>query len=240
MTRFYIKPQASDSRSATKHAFTLIELLVVIAIIAILVGMLLPALARAKETAKRMTCVNNLKQLSFSTMMYADENEGEFPPRMMPFWMDRLQSYYLDERLLKCPNDAIPAGLEQRSYIINGFGDFFQATLSADDFNTFKQHRWPLGMKELAIPEPTDTIVFGEKDTESWHYHMDFWQGAGNDIDQIEQARHSVSRGHTRSGGSNYAFADGSARYVRYGKIMNPINMWAVMPLWRTNAVIIP
>jgi prepilin-type N-terminal cleavage/methylation domain-containing protein len=66
----------------TARGFTLIELLVVIAIIAILAGLLLPALSRAKSKAQRLICVNNLRQLGLGLRLWADNNEGKFPWRV--------------------------------------------------------------------------------------------------------------------------------------------------------------
>jgi prepilin-type N-terminal cleavage/methylation domain-containing protein/prepilin-type processing-associated H-X9-DG protein len=229
-------------------AFTLIELLVVIAIIAILASMLLPALARAKESAKRIQCVNHLRQLGLALTLYADENEGLFPVRGRVRWITALYDGYGDIKLLRCPSDTSPghtfgwnnspgefltaqaeagnpvAGVNPdmapRSYIINGFNDYFKGLTQSN------------GMPEQAISEPSETVVFGEKEgdpPENGHFWMDSY--AMDDLIQVNQSRHMAGKG--RAGGSNYAFADGSARYMRFGTTFSPINLWAVNPLTR-------
>jgi prepilin-type N-terminal cleavage/methylation domain-containing protein len=119
---------------SSRRGFTLIELLVVIAIIAILAALLLPALARAKQTAKTTQCVNNLHQMGLSLIMYADDNNGLAARANAPHWWQVLSPNLAGpsgvasakDRLYTCPSYPNPdpryPGQQQLiCYVVNGW-----------------------------------------------------------------------------------------------------------------------
>jgi prepilin-type N-terminal cleavage/methylation domain-containing protein len=243
-----------------RRGFTLIELLVVIAIIAILAAMLLPVLSRAKESGRRISCLNQLKQLSLAAQMFVDENGGNYPPRSsdktpLDRWPDKLyDNYGRNLKLLLCPSEPIPnpategagdstvADNAPRSYIMNGWNDYFQSIGRANDPQGMNEGD---SMQEQAIADTSGTIVLGEKTDANGDFYMDLNEGAtGNDFGGIlNQSRHdstpAASAAGWGAGGSNHAFADGSARFIKFPQSVHPVNLWAVTDLGRTNTYVI-
>ena len=94
----------------SRRAFTLIELLVVVAIIAILAGMLLPALAKAKAKGQAAVCFNNLKQMGLGQIMYVTETGKTFPVGYTPsnFWMAVIRRDVPADKIRLCPTAPVP------------------------------------------------------------------------------------------------------------------------------------
>ncbi len=232
--------------SRAREAFTLIELLVVIAIIAILAAMLLPALARAKESGKTIACNSNLRQLGLAMQIYVGDNQGTLPPHISSSrWPDKFYELYgKNLKVLLCPDEttnpataavsANVADVAPRSYFINGWNDYFKSHLSADDFNNlYMRGIFPNGLKESEIIHPSETIVLGEKVPYRMDFYMDVLAGngvaAGDDFaGAVAQDRHASRGLGSQTGGAINTFADGSARFYKFGRAFDPLNLWAV------------
>lgn len=142
-----------------KEKFTLIELLVVIAMIAILAGMLLPALNSAREKARDISCRSNLKQFNLSANMYINDNKDTVLKNSFQSadsdnshrWFARLYPYVANNyKLYRCPNDTNARYVNSRplSYALNDY-EFAGANL----------RWWPAGFKTGRIPN-TSCILF--------------------------------------------------------------------------------
>jgi prepilin-type N-terminal cleavage/methylation domain-containing protein/prepilin-type processing-associated H-X9-DG protein len=218
--------EAPSQARRIRAAFSLIELLVVIAIIALLAGLLLPALARAKRSARTIQCASQMRQIGLAVRLYAEDNEdlfprsqhsafthGQFPwgraiagqlGQPVASWTNLLVGLY------RCPGD-------QRKFPWSyGQNVFFELDPATDDY-TGSPQTW---RRVAAVPFPSATILHAENNTAADHIMPHFWQSVA-DAAEVAQLRHVQK--------SNYSFVDGHAEAREFRWMYAPerhVDLW--------------
>ncbi|MBU0611205.1 MAG: DUF1559 domain-containing protein [Armatimonadetes bacterium] len=198
----------------SRRGFTLIELLVVIAIIAILAAILFPVFARAREKARQTTCLSNMKQLGMAVNMYAQDYDELLPTEDYAYvgdgndpgdgsWRGVIMPYCKNSQLFFCPSKKPAAPLFDGRYNDDGLN----AGYAINDCHQDSGAPTPPEGQSLGMCEDAASVIFlVESD------------GNEDDIGLTNLNTHevpTVSSLQRHNGGSNYAFVDGHAKWLK-------------------------
>lgn len=225
-----------NATSNDSRGFTLIELLVVVAIISLLAAILFPVFARARESARRASCLSNMKQIGLATMMYTQDYDEKYPTVWMIttqpypagvtwnsaawYWPQLLYAYTKSMQIFHCPSSPNTAeSAYHDNYGANGliFRD--------------PPYRSPLSL--AAVEEPASTYMI----TDSGDYRVwipSIMSGAGNYFlpgqgysggiscgSGVSVAYKSDCESGRHFNGINVAFADGHAKWLKSSVLVN-------------------
>jgi prepilin-type N-terminal cleavage/methylation domain-containing protein/prepilin-type processing-associated H-X9-DG protein len=163
-----------------RKAFTLIELLVVIAIIAILAAILFPVFAQAREKARQISCVSNMKQIGLGIMQYVQDNDEVYPMGCdngwTMNWATGVQPYIKSYAVFRCPDDSgtTASGGVGISYAANGYidwnGSYNQMLGVIGMDQSWISNGNPL-QNDAAVTEPSASIMLAEKHDDDAQKH---------------------------------------------------------------------
>lgn len=229
--------------SRRRLGFTLIELLVVIAIIAILASILFPVFAQARVAAYKVQSINNLRQMGIASTMYLGDNDDTFMPRFRVgyqgtnggdpnpamSWDILMQPYMKNYSITLAPVDSnmkynTPMGQHRRSYAVaeNVFRSI-QARPGNPYLTVSATRALKAPLTASGVPESSRSVAFLERRQCSssvdawtngqWFWCSDVYNTRRSDLVRTTEGEGQIANSYT--GGSNYGYVDGSAKYIR-------------------------
>lgn len=222
-----------------KKGFTLVELLVVVGIIAALIAMLMPTFSRAREEAKRIQCLSNLRQLSGAFVSYTFANHGKFPrpaveeePEDWIYWQSdrnpddsRIVPYLSDHfiaELFRCPSN---------DWASNRFGYYYSYSVNQIICSYTGTGRNTLNVSQ--IYDPAEKILIIDESIETlddgcWAWQSSF--GSGRNVMSNRHDREAELSSDPNAGRGNAAFVDGHAEFIPRIDSFNPRYYDALLP----------
>lgn len=201
------RPGKGAWQGCNRHGFTLIELLVVVAIISLLAAILFPVFARARENARRASCMSNEKQIGLAFMQYAQDYDGRLMHTYSPVWTDKLQPYLKSYQVLTCPSVKPISETQPSTYAV--IGDTSSSFCRALFCSTFLVAK-PVSLDLMPYPARTWMMVEWMDDVNTRYGYVRFYDNTQPETDA--EFNHDV-----HLDGSNALFGDGHVKWIKSG-----------------------